>query len=549
MNSDIQVTVSGGFPFNEAGITGVAINYGYNMIPSAMLTLNVPYIMENAGGFFDNPSSFKKSTKNSMSVKIKIKSSRGCLNFTGFFDGLSIVQTPGGMEYTAIIKNKFQILTELYPKLMGMYPGSTTIGRMIPNLTYASGASALEYEALKVGAASIPANLAPTEFYLEYLKKVLDSQIDNGSYFSTTIDVSSVRELMDKTDYKNNLQLCKKLLSDVDISFAKADGYKCNRDLVYHSELMASGGDDAWTLLLNVMNESGCILLPSDEKLYVIPQSNFLKLDGSCPAVGAQSTAPNQAYPADYSNFVLNDNSYKNIKYCLVTPISGTAGNGNRNVAANLQRMGCYPTAGNDLQPDDGSSGVLLVTVPPWMGKTIQNAVFLNTKVLSANQSNAYGASGKTKELDSVDAAKQIIDDPMNMAGTLAESNEVKALLDNCAKARFLTEKYIERTGSFSLEFNPNWVPGTTGFLASRQPKALFNFYVTSVTHNISTSGGKSGSATTQINFNSARYGGSMGVIPSIEINELYGYSSGSMSGVQDMWLSDNGANYIPKRE
>ena len=542
MNSDIQVTVSGGLPFNEAGITGVAITYGYNMIPSAMLTLNVPYIMENAAGFFDNPTQFKKSTKSSMSVKIKIKSSLGCLNFTGFFDGLSIVQTPGGMEYTAIIKNKFQVLTELYPKLMGMYPGSIAIGRSIPNLTYIPGKN-VEYEALTAGAATISANLAPTEFYLEYLKKVVESQIDNSNYFSTSLDVSSVRELLDKTSYKDNLKLCKKLLSEVDISFAKAEGYQCNRDLQYHADLISSGGDDAWTLLLNVMNESGCVLLPSDNTLYVIPQSNFLKLDGSCPPVGAQSSSPNKAYPADYSNFILNDNSYKNIKYCLATAISSTAGVGNRNIAPNLQQMGVYPKNDQDLQPDDGASGVLLVTTPAWMGRTIAGAVFLNTKNLSTNQEKAYPAAGKTKELDSVDQAKQIVDDPMNTAEVLAQSKEVKKILDNYAKARFLTEKYIERTGSFSLQFSPKWVPGTTGFLASRQPKAMFNFYVTGVTHNIATSGARSGTATTQINFNSARYGGSIGVIPSIEINDLYNYSPGSMAGVQNKWLGDNGAN------
>ena len=112
-----------GLPFGVSGITGITVSYGINMIPACMLTLNVPYIMEKFPNFFHHPNQYKVSTKKQLDVKIKFKSETGCFDFTGYFDGLSVVQTPGGMEYTAIIKNKFQLLTELYPKVVGIYPG------------------------------------------------------------------------------------------------------------------------------------------------------------------------------------------------------------------------------------------------------------------------------------------------------------------------------------------------------------------------------------------------------------------------------------------
>lgn len=550
MNCDVKVSISGGLPFNEAGVTGVSISYGFNMIPCATLTLNVPYIMQNNPAFFENPTQYKKSTKKSQDIVIDIKTATGCITFKGYFDGLSVVQTPGGMEYTAIIKNKFQILTELYPKLMGMYPGSIAVGKFSANMAYNS--SAAEYTALLAGGATIDANLAPNEFYQQFIIKVIESQQQSEEYFNLHQDISVLRNILEKTSYKDNLTLCKKLIEqDLDLTFAKSPSYQCSRDLPYQADLLVSAGDDAWNLLLAVMGESGCVLLASSEKLYVIPQSSFLKLDGTCPPVGSQSSKPNEAYPGDYGNFVLNDNSYKNIKYCMVTTLTDAALMVNRGSKVNLQGLGQYPKdEDTDINPDDGASGILFVETPPWLARTIAGSVMIHTKKAAGNQSAPYPSVGDKKDLDSVDEAKAAVDAKTDEFDQDfgKDNEEIKTILDNYAKSRFLAEKYTERTGSFTLEFNPNWVPATTGFLASRSPKIMFNFYVTGVTHNISLNGAKSGTAITQISFNSARYGGNMGSIPFVEQNDLYEYDSGKMKSVQQKWLSDNKATHSPKK-
>lgn len=547
MNSDISVIVSG-LPFDQAGITGVTIHYGYNMIPYAMLSLNVGYIMENNPGFFEDPTQYKKSTKSGFAAKIFIESKTGCLKFSGFFDGLSVVQTPGGMEYTAIIKNRFQVLNELYPKLMGIYPGSVPVTRMVPNLKCV--AASTEYTTIDVGGISVSANTSPVEFYLKLLEAIVQSQENPGAYCPLTQDLSSVRQLLEKTSYKDNVQLCKQLIKDIDTTNAKTPDWQVKRDLVYHTNLLLSTGEDVWDTLLGVMADAGCVLLPGDSKLFVVPQSNFLNLDGSCPSVEEQSTSPNQAYPADYSNFVLNDNSFKNIKYCVVHATGFDAFNVNRGFTGNLNLVGMYPKEDKDVNPDDGASGILAIPAPPWIGRTIGGSVWIHTKTLSSNQSNAYPQAGAKKDVDKVDDGKDAVESASEqIKQKISEDKATEKLLDNYAKARFLTEKYIERTGSFSLQFNPKWVPATTGFLASRQPKVMFNFYVTGVTHTIATNGGRGGTASTQVTFNSARYAGNSGSIPGVESNELYNYDSGKMSSLQNRWLSDIEANYKPQND
>jgi hypothetical protein len=548
MNTDVSITLSGGLPFDQAGITGVSISYGFNMIPSAMISLNVPYISEKFPEFFTDPTKYKVSTKNANPVVINIKSRLGCLTFKGYFDGLSIVQTPGGMDYTAIIKNKFQILTELYPKLMGMYPGSMYVGKMSPALRYSG--STVRFLSMQVGGQDIPANVSPTEFYRKYLSLVIKSQQNTKDYTNIAQDISALRTILDDTNYRNNLTLCDRIINnDLDLTYSQTPDYFCNNDLNYHANLLANGGDDAWSLLLNVMNEAGCVLLASSEKLYIVPQTNFLLLQGKCPNHEEQSILPNQAYPADYSNFVLNDNSYKNIKYCIISALSELTVQMAKTNLVNMHNLGVYPSP-NDHNgiPDDGSSGILFTYAPPWLANPLHASVALNNTTTSANQTLPLPISGNMTDLAAIAAAQtaiRAIDE--SLVSQYGKDNvRIRNILNNHAKARFLTEKYSDRTGSFSLQFNPRWVPGTTGFLASRQPKVMFNFYVTGVNHNIVTHGGKSGTASTQISFNSARYGGSVDNIPSVSQNELYHYTSNEMKALQSKWLSDNNATYNP---
>jgi hypothetical protein len=296
------------------------------------------------------------------------------------------------------------------------------------------------------------------------------------------------------------------------------------------------------------MDNAGCVLLPSNENLYVVPQSNFVALNGTCPAIKEQSIEPNVAYPADYSNFVLNDNCYKNIRYCFISCVGQGGATTSREGAIVSSWMGQYPENEDDIHPDDGASGVYVTQAPPWLGRNIGALFMLHSKQATdgLTSGTAHTDIGSTKEVTDVDQGKQAATSKQQEYDSKygSQAEDVKKVLNKYAKARFLQEKYSDRTGSFSLQFNPQWVPATTGFLASRQPKVMFNFYVTSVTHHIEISGAQTGTASTHVNFNCARYGGDMGSIPTVDSNELYDYNEGSMKGLQSHWLRDNNANY-----
>jgi hypothetical protein len=352
------------------------------------------------------------------------------------------------------------------------------------------------------------------------------------------VEQSTIVDLVLKSGYQENIKLCKELVSKINTQFAQTPGYQCGKDINHHADMVANGGDDAWTLLLNVMNECGCVLLAGNKELFVVPQTNFLRLDGACSAPGEESTKINQAYPADYNNFVLNDNSFKNIKYCLVNSESSRVGNLGKIQSTSTLYLGQYPKDENDIEPD-GSSGILITTAPPWVGRTLAGILMMNSATSAGKQDEPYSGIGNSKSVNSIEEGKKQVKTVYEKTKSAYGSNaeEIKKILDNYAKARFLTEKYAERTGSFNLQFNPNWCPATTGFLASRNPAINFNFFVTGVTHTISTSGGRVGTAMTQISFNSARYGKKM---PGTDINDLYGYNQDKMKKVQEAWVDGN---------
>ena len=550
MNTDVEVSVTGipGLGSNGEGITGINITYGYNMIPVAHITLNTPWVQQNAASLFSNPSSLKKSTKPDK-VKIKIKSVTGCLEFDGFYDGMSSVQTPGGMDFTIIIKNKFQILSDMYPKYIGLYPGSTLAYRNVPNLTIDSGNPKEMYTKFLD---ELDLQVAPPKFYIEAIKKIAESQ-ESKEFLGSTKELSALVNILEDKSYKDALKDLKKELDSIDVDNADTKDLKCSQSASYYIDMLMNGGDTAWDLLINAMGDVGCVLVASNKKLYVIPQSNFLKLDGSRPGDSQrQSSSPNQAYPADYSNFVLNDTSYKNIKYCFVECDSSLLTPESVISSIYADYLGQYPKDGNDVNPDDGSSGVLVVSAPPYIARSALAGIAIHNDEVRKNIEGGkpWADAGKGGPPDTEDdAASKMGGDESKVDSDVGkDANKIRETMDKYAKARFLMEKYVERAGSFNLQFNPQWVPATTGFLACQSPCIVYNFYVTSVTHSISITAARSGTAATQVTFNSARYGSNVGSLPSTQSNELYSYDDGKMKGFQKKWLGDNGANFSPRR-
>lgn len=537
--SDVTVSVTG-LPFDQKAVSGVAFDFGYNSIPCASLQLVSPYIEENHRDFLCDPDSYKKKTRDSF-VKISVKSKTGCLNFEGVFDGLSFSQSPGAFNYSAIIKSKFQSLLEVYPKLIGMDPSSLMVfKRDNQYLAATPGSPDTPYSGLTAGALRVPvAGKSLLEIYIDVLKNVLTSQ--QTLITNTNQNFAKILKLMQDDIYKKNITKAMKMISNIDISAVKDNKILADYCLPWIVDKIVNCPDTMWDALLSGLDEMGCMLLPGVTKLFIIPKANFLKLKGSVPSsFGAKSTEINQAWPADYSSFMVSDRSYRNLRACFVVPmhVNVPASNPGGFGLWESQIYGSYPKEGSSDIKDDGSTGILIKPVPSFFAANLTAIYAQNAKVQAALKDNSNPLAGKELEMDSAKVMEKIASGVHEGTGIVTGYEE---LYDNLAKSYFLQEKYEERGGSIQLLFNPKWVPGTTGFVYSRHPGLSYNFFVTSVKHEIALGSGNSGIAQTTVSFSSSRYAGSPGDVPGTDKVDMYKYDEGKMKSVQQSWLSDVG--------
>ena len=536
MTTDVEVTVTG-LPFDQKAVSGVSISYGYNSIPVASVQLVAPYIEEEAKSFLCDPDSFKKQTRDS-NVTIKIKSKTGCIKFDGVFDGLSFSQSPGGFSYAAIIKSKFQCMLELYPKFIGIDPTSALPFKRIVTGAYDFSKGDDPYLAFEAVVKNVQAGgLTLVEYYIELIKVMIDTQaalVSNGP--DSTFPILEM--LRDKRS-KDNIERCRKLLTTVNLDFVKkinVMGGKCG---AYLADQVIASEDTLWDTLMSSLDDMGCMLLPGNNKLFIIPKANYLKQTGlSAPGFQEQATSPNIAYPSDFVSFSINDVSYRNIRACYVLP---TILDSNALIHDyKSQDLGSFPSASgaSDIQ-DDGSAGFLIVPAPQFIIKNLDGLYTRNDEVQQGLKDKYAG--------DVVDDPDTVKDKYKSHIDEFKGDNvAIKPTMDRYAKSRFLQEKYSERGGTLILNvLKPNWVPGTTGSVYTRHPGLFYSFFVNNVTHSVVLGNGNSGSATTTISFNSCRYAGNGSKVPGTNSADLYQYSSGDMASVQQTWLSDVGANTI----
>jgi hypothetical protein len=533
MKSDVEITVTGLPGIDAKAVAGVSITYPYNEIPVASVQLVAPYVEENARALLCDPDSIKKQTRSS-GVKITLRTKSGCIKFDGVFDGLSFTQSPGGMSYSAIIKSKFQVMREIYPKFIGVDPISVLPFKRVVGLEINSGNGADPYASFKAPLSRVDTSgKTLVEYYIELIKEILKCQ--RQLVTNTTAELASILKLMNDDRYKQSLDKAIEMLDAIDIEHAKASDVRAGRCASYLIEKVIYSQDTLWDTLISGLGDMGCMLLPANDKLFIIPQANYLKMTGiSAPQFQEEATAPNHAYPVDYSNFSVNDVSFRNLRACYVLPIAQDA----NPVATSYrsQLLGTYPSeADANSSPDDGSTGILIIPAPTFIIQNIDSLYTNNSAIQDDLKDNTKAYAGEVVE-DS--------DEPKNDVKAAIEKFEeqiapLQEVLDKYAKSRFLQEKYSDRGGSFTAQLKTNWVPGTTGFVYSRHPGLFYCFFVNAVTHSISLGGGKVGQATTQVSFNSCRYGGSASSVPGTDEATLFNYTSGDMTTVQNDWLSN----------
>jgi hypothetical protein len=117
-----------------------------------------------------------------------------------------------------------------------------------------------------------------------------------------------------------------------------------------------------------------------------------------------------------------------------------------------------------------------------------------------------------------------------------AFTKEQEELLLNYGETVFYQKRYGDRQGSITLDFNPDWVPGTGGSLYIRESNMFINFYVTSVTHQVDTSPPSNGSAITIINFCCGRMGPNP---PGTKEYKFFGYNRDKEKAIQEAFVKD----------
>jgi len=111
-------------------------------------------------------------------------------------------------------------------------------------------------------------------------------------------------------------------------------------------------------------------------------------------------------------------------------------------------------------------------------------------------------------------------------------------IIRNYAETKFYQARYGDRLGTITLDFNPDWVPGTGGSLYIRETGVFIAFYVTGVTHRIDLSPPNNGSATTIINFSCGRIGSDP---VGVDKDMFLGYDRDKEEKLQNRYLGDFG--------
>jgi hypothetical protein len=280
----------------------------------------------------------------------------------------------------------------------------------------------------------------------------------------------------------------------------------------------------------------GCTLIFSNDKIFAVPSNSVLKKTGGAPGKGQLQKYPNAAGPADYVSYHYRDNGYRDVAGVIVTvpnyiggQSAGSWGFERGTSAFFMEKKGLSQ-----------ASGVYVAEAHPWMAISS----FATRPGDSASAASRMDKSGdsmyKTKKTfgDSLEAAQKGAAEKVKKKKESSE-DYLKNTMQNYAETKFYQVRFGDRQGSITLDFNPQWVPGTGGTLYVRDTQQTLTFYVLSVTHHIDMTAPNSGSAITTVSYCCGRLGKeSIGS----EEDSFLGYNSGKESAVQNSFLQDIGA-------
>lgn len=563
--TDVTLRVSGG-GLDEHTPIGLTITHQVGAIPTAAIDFAPlgPRVIkiENAGeGLLTRVDDYKRDEV-TIDVEVKTyvgkgggvaggneKKARG-LSFVGLLDGLTVNNLVGGNSYQAIIKNKAQYLLELTITTPGLTPTSVNIYKN-PDFSVVHKGK-FEENALvtawgRITQDEIDMNDHPIKLYKDLLLLIIKKQKDGWKSFVGKDRVVSgsepFKDIFESKNYKKALEEGRKILENIDIEHVSSGAVK---DVSFRNptmntalkELFTSGPHVFLENFMNFLATFNCSIIFTNTGGFVVPVNSVLKPEAYVPRHHELQNQPNTGGPADYNGYTYNDNGYRDIAHVVVT-VGGYKG-GNYLGGVSFDRgVNQYWSDPDELSR---ASGVHVVRAHKFMA--------ISPTFTTKRDGGADGV-----EKADIKKSNKLI----NLDQKYGESNsEVKAgeesvykdkneqyqdllskVLENFAETRFYQERYRDRNGSITFDFNPQWVPGTGGQIYIKETAVTLAFYVTAVTHRIDLTPPMNGAAITVVNYVCGRIGNPGSVMGASE-DTFLGYDTYKEKDIQTSYLTQN---------
>ncbi len=518
MNSEVNIILTGdGIP--NFVPTGATVHYGINKIPTAVVQLD--------------PSSTALlcdfDTIRRRNVTLSIETTGGCLYFDGIIDGLSFSQSVGGLQTSLVIKSKFQWLTEVYPRIIGLHAGSLPYFSFIPTLKFNPNFADPDnptklnilLQQLKLYTGAYP--LRMDQNFIDFIINLMLTLVDSQKFFAlqanpllrgAPIGLNQVLKSADAARFQL-YPIIMSLLESIDTSATAGLDISAASASIGDKTIgmVADMRDTLYSNLLRMLGDMGCVLVIGNNKAYVVPEASYLYL----PKIdnlnrGKVATRPNTIFPSEYDHISFNDNGYVNIKGVYVTHDPNTKLAHTQNSQASNMEMGSYI--------DTYATGNIYTTsLPEFISHGLVEAAAIGSGGFH------YKIKNKRRSLSSKIKIQKVLDAKRtNKTQIDAGAAARKIYMDQWAKMQYCKLKFDDRSGSINAYFNNNWAPGAVGSLYTRNPGTYIDFYVTDVVHSFELSAPNSGKATSSISFKSGRVGATTGAgLDRIELFD-YGY-------------------------
>lgn len=560
--TDVKLEVQGGGLEDHTPI-GVTITYQVGAIPTAAIDFAPlgPKVIkiEKAGqGLLEKVDKYKRQEVTiDLEVKTYVGAAAGAgnkkkgrgLTFKGLLDGLTVGNLVGGNTYQAIVKNKAQYLLELTITTPGLTPTSVNIYKN-PDFSIVHKEGYKENKLVtawgRITQDEIEMANHPIKLYKSLLELIIKKQKDGWKDFVGKDRLVSGQQPFEKIFeskyYKKALEAAEKIMEKIDIDKVSGGAVK---DVAFMNPSMNSALKEIFTSGPNILLESfmnflgtfNCSMIFTNEGGFVVPINSVLKPEKYSPNQFQLQTKPNKGGPADYNGYSYNDNGYRDIAHVVVT--TGGYKGGNYLGGVSFDRgANAYFSA---KEEETNASGVHVVRAHKFM---LISPTFGTKK--DGDQKGITDADKTTADLINVDqtcsdAQNEVKKNEETVAKEKHEEYKdfLSKVLENFAETKYYQEKYRDRNGTITLDFNPQWVPGTGGQIYIRETEVTLAFYVTAVTHRIDVSPPMNGSAITVVNYVCGRVG-KPGEVMGAEEDTFLGYTTKKEQEIQKDFMEQN---------